>query len=91
MTGYTMPVLAAPPAAVPGTVYTVASGDLRPSANLTCWPTQQQLESDVTAAVAGLGWRVRRGHEVSAERRTGSSTASGPGSRSSNGFPRTHR
>jgi hypothetical protein len=68
MTGYTMPVLAAPPAAAPGTVYTVASGDLRPSANLTCWPTQQQLESDVTAAVAGLGWRVRRGHEVSAEK-----------------------
>ena len=66
MTGYTMPVLAAPPAAAPGTVYTIASGDLRPSANVTCWPTQQQLESDLTAALTALGWRVQRGHEVSA-------------------------
>ena len=36
-------------AAPPRTVYMVASGDLRPSANVKCWPAQQQLEADVTA------------------------------------------
>jgi L-fucose isomerase-like protein len=64
MTSYAMPVPAAPPAAAPHTVYTVASGDLRPSANVTCWPTQQQLESDLAAAVEALGRRVQRGHPV---------------------------
>ncbi|MEV1331337.1 fucose isomerase [Micromonospora costi] len=62
MTSYPLPVLAEPPAAAPGTVYTVASGDLRPSANVTCWPTQQQLETDLAAAVNALGWKIERGH-----------------------------
>ncbi|WP_328850081.1 fucose isomerase [Micromonospora globbae] len=62
MTSYQLPVLADPPSAAPGTVYTVASGDLRLSANVTCWPTQQQLEADLTAAVNALGWKVERGH-----------------------------
>ncbi|GGO20985.1 fucose isomerase [Micromonospora parathelypteridis] len=64
MTSYTLPVLADPPALAPGTVYTVASGDLRLSANVTCWPTQQQLEADLTAAVNALGWKIERGHGV---------------------------
>ncbi|WP_262285819.1 fucose isomerase [Micromonospora sp. MA102] len=62
MTRYPLPVLAEPPVAAPGTVYTVASGDLRPRANVTCWPTQQQLETDLAAAVNALGWKVERGH-----------------------------
>ncbi|WNM39297.1 fucose isomerase [Micromonospora halotolerans] len=62
MTRYPLPVLAEPPVAAPGTVYTVASGDLRPRANVTCWPTQQQLEADLTTAVNALGWKVERGH-----------------------------
>ncbi|SCF04893.1 L-fucose isomerase [Micromonospora coriariae] len=66
MTSYTLPVAANPPSAAPGTVYTVASGDLRLSANVTCWPTQQQLEADLTAAVNALGWKVERGHGVDA-------------------------
>jgi hypothetical protein len=61
---YALPVLQEPPAAEPQTVYTVASGDLRPSANVTCWPTQEKLEKDLAAAVTALGWRVQRGHEV---------------------------
>ena len=44
------------------TVYVVASGDLRPSANVKCWPIQQQLEADVTRAVESFGWTVVRGH-----------------------------
>jgi hypothetical protein len=64
MTSYAVPRVVEPPAAEPGMVYTVASGDLRPSANVTCWPTQQQLEADLEAALRKLGWSVQRGHEV---------------------------
>jgi L-fucose isomerase-like protein len=53
------PTLTAPPRAV----YTVASGDLRPSANVKCWPVQVQLESDLTRAVESFGWSVVRSHE----------------------------
>lgn len=63
MTSYTMPRFVDPPTAEPGVVYTVASGDLRPSANVTCWPTQEKLEADLAGAVGALGWTVRRGHE----------------------------
>jgi len=62
MTQYTLPSPLSRPATEPQTVYTVASGDLRPAANQTCWPTQRQLEEDLEAAVAKLGWQVRRGH-----------------------------
>ncbi|MEV4683675.1 fucose isomerase [Streptomyces kurssanovii] len=68
MTSYTLPEPHRAPAAEPGTVYTVASGDLRPSANTTCWPAQQKLESDLAAALADLGRQVRRGHEVDPEK-----------------------
>jgi L-fucose isomerase-like protein len=40
----------------------VASGDLRPSANETCWPAQADMEARLTAAVARLGGRVERAH-----------------------------
>ncbi|WP_225101380.1 fucose isomerase [Streptomyces sp. CoH27] len=66
MTAYTLPVPSRPAAAEPRTVYTVASGDLRPAANVTCWPTQEKLENDLTAALADLGWQVRRGHTFDA-------------------------
>ncbi|SCL23371.1 L-fucose isomerase [Micromonospora rhizosphaerae] len=68
MTSYSLPVPAEPPTAAPMTVYTVASGDLRLSANVTGWPTQEQLEADLTAAVNALGWQVQRGHPFSLEK-----------------------
>ncbi|HEX6515423.1 MAG TPA: hypothetical protein VF049_07600, partial [Nocardioidaceae bacterium] len=64
MTQYAMPVPIQPMATAPQTVYTVASGDLRPSANVTCWPTQLRLEENLAAAVTKLGWQVKRGHDV---------------------------
>ncbi|MDH2414307.1 hypothetical protein [Nocardioides sp. CER19] len=64
MTHYTLPTPIAPAEAAPRTVYTVASGDLRPAANRTCWPTQRQLEGDLEAALEKLGWSVSRGHAV---------------------------
>ena len=38
-------------------VVLIASGDLRPSANLKCWPAQQKMEEQVMAAV-----RAERGN-----------------------------
>jgi hypothetical protein len=67
VTGYAVPDVREPVAAEPRTVYTVASGDLRAAANVTCWPTQRKLEDDFAAAAAALGWSVRRGHPVDAE------------------------
>jgi hypothetical protein len=43
-------------------VILIASGDLRPSANLKCWPAQQKMEAEVMAAVRAEGGEIRRGH-----------------------------
>ena len=40
----------------------VASGDLRQSANETCWPAQAAMEKQLGAAVARLGFRLVRAH-----------------------------
>ncbi|RDV46076.1 fucose isomerase [Leifsonia sp. ku-ls] len=68
MSTYSLPQPLARPEARPRTVYTVASGDLRPSANVKCWPTQEQLERDFAAAVESLGWSVQRGHAFDPEK-----------------------
>jgi hypothetical protein len=68
MTGYRLPTPTQRPSLAPSTVYTVASGDLRPSANVTCWPAQQQLETAFGAAVSDLGWAVRRAHDFDADK-----------------------
>ncbi|MFI7025509.1 fucose isomerase [Micromonospora sp. NPDC049900] len=64
MSSYAFPELTDQPVAEPGVVWTVASGDLRPSANVTCWPVQRQFEADLERAVTALGHRVRRAHPV---------------------------
>lgn len=64
MAGYILPQPLSRPPAPARTVVTVASGDLRHTANEKCWPTQQHLEADFGAAVESLGWRVQRGHAV---------------------------
>jgi hypothetical protein len=67
MSGYTFPQLAEPATAAPDTVYLITSGDLRAAANTTCWPTQRQLEADVTAAIQSFGRQVQRGHKIDPE------------------------
>ncbi|MEV4511064.1 fucose isomerase [Dactylosporangium sp. NPDC049525] len=64
MTPYVLPPAPSRPAAEPKTAYLIASGDLRPKANLAGWPTQVRMEADVTAAFAELGWTVRRANPV---------------------------
>jgi hypothetical protein len=44
------------------TIYLVANGDLRLSANQVCWPAQLAMEKALTAAVERLGARVVRAH-----------------------------
>ena len=40
----------------------LASGDLRLAANQKCWPAQQAMEAQLTAALARQGYTVRRAH-----------------------------
>ncbi len=44
------------------TVLLVASGDLRQSANETCWPAQHAMEQALGAAIAKQGYTVARAH-----------------------------
>ena len=47
-------------------IYLVASGDLRLSANRVCWPAQEALEKALCAAVERLGRHVQRAHPYDA-------------------------
>lgn len=42
------------------TAVMIASGDLRETANIACWPAQQELEAQLTTALKKLGWKVVR-------------------------------
>jgi hypothetical protein len=42
------------------TIYLIASGDLRASANEKCWPAQEKMEKALTAAIHREGHRVQR-------------------------------
>jgi hypothetical protein len=64
MSTYTLPAPSERPAVPAKTAYLIASGDLRESANAAGWPTQQQMEADVTAAFGELGWQVVRANDV---------------------------
>lgn len=44
------------------TVLLVANGDLRQSANATCWAAQAEMEKTLTAALANLGYKLERAH-----------------------------
>jgi len=48
--------------AVQNTIYLVASGDLRLSANQVCWPAQEAMEKQIAAAFEREGLRVVRAH-----------------------------
>ena len=44
------------------TIYLVASGDLRLSANRVCWPAQDAMEKALVPAVERLGRKLQRAH-----------------------------
>jgi hypothetical protein len=62
MTDYLMPQIAPAPTSQPNEVFLVASGDLRLSANQTCWPAQAEMEGQIVAALAAEGVTVKRAH-----------------------------
>jgi hypothetical protein len=43
-------------------VFLVASGDLRLSANQTCWPAQAAMEEQIASAFASEGMTIKRAH-----------------------------
>jgi hypothetical protein len=51
--------------------YLVCSGDLRPSANLSCWSVQAEMEKQLTKAVEAEGWTVKRAHDYDEEKQHG--------------------
>ncbi len=53
------------------TVYLVASGDLRLSANQVCWPAQEAMEKQIFEAVKREGVKIRRGHPYIEEQKHG--------------------
>ncbi|MBI4757760.1 MAG: hypothetical protein HY783_01975 [Chloroflexi bacterium] len=44
------------------TIYLVASGDLRLSANQNCWPAQEAMEKPLIAVLEREGAQVQRAH-----------------------------
>jgi L-fucose isomerase-like protein len=49
-------------------VILIASGDLRESANQTCWPAQAAMEEEVVAAFKAEGIKLSRAHPYDTER-----------------------
>lgn len=67
MSQYLLPEIVEHPAAPEKTVYVVASGDLRLSANTAGWPAQRKLEEDFVGAIEHFGFTTVRAHEVNLE------------------------
>jgi hypothetical protein len=63
MSHYQIPPIARPAKLARKHVLLIASGDLRLSANQTCWPAQARMEESLGAAVSGAGYRLVRAHE----------------------------
>ncbi|WP_309380974.1 hypothetical protein [Cerasicoccus frondis] len=53
------------------TVYLVANGDLRLSANQNCWEEQDKMEKELAAVVESLGGKIKRAHEYNPEEKHG--------------------
>jgi hypothetical protein len=62
MTTYQIPETIPPLTARPNEIFLIASGDLRLSANQTCWPAQAEMERQIVAAFAAEGVSVKRAH-----------------------------
>ena len=71
MSTYTLPSVSAPRKLEPKQVQLVANGDLRLSANQTCWAAQAEMEAALTRAVAEAGHELVRAHPYDAEQKHG--------------------
>ena len=68
---YTVPELAKPPKASKKTVYLIANGDLRLTANQRCWGAQVEMETQLATAVEQCGYQLIRAHHYKAEEQHG--------------------
>lgn len=64
---YRVPAAPEAPQPEPKTVYLIASGDLRESANQVCWPAQSDMEKRLEKAFKALGFKVKRAHGYDAQ------------------------
>jgi len=62
MATYAIPQAASPLAVNPNEIFLIASGDLRMSANQTCWPAQADMEQQIVRTFASEGNTVKRAH-----------------------------
>ncbi|MBC7876268.1 MAG: fucose isomerase [Anaerolineales bacterium] len=62
MTAYKFPQLESPLTYNTNEIFLIASGDLRLSANQTCWPAQADMESQIVEAFTAEGKNVKRAH-----------------------------
>jgi L-fucose isomerase-like protein len=51
------------PAPLARTVYLMANGDLRLSANQKCWPEQERMEAALIRCIQSCGYEVKRAHD----------------------------
>jgi hypothetical protein len=70
-TDYNFPQLQAPARLKKRQIQLVASGDLRQSANETCWPAQTQMEAALGRAVEAAGYELVRAHPYKPDQRHG--------------------
>jgi hypothetical protein len=56
---------------MPDTVFFIANGDLRLSANQRCWPAQKKVEDAIVEAVRREGRQIERGHPFVPEKEHG--------------------
>ena len=68
---YQVPQTISPMAVNPNEIFLVASGDLRLSANQTCWPAQADMEAQISAAFATEGMTIKRAHPYNEELKHG--------------------
>ena len=52
-------------------IYLIANGDLRLSANQTCWPEQARMEALLVKAIKAEGWKVVRAHSYDPAKKHG--------------------
>lgn len=62
METYQIPQIVPPPSATANEVFLIASGDLRLSANQTCWPAQAEMEQQIITAFSAERVTVKRAH-----------------------------